>query len=348
MADPPAFLRNIWYFAMPSAALAPGRMVARKLLDEPVLIGRDRNGKAFAMRDVCPHRAIPLSFGKFDGKEVECRYHGWRFDGEGRCTHIPALTGNEPLTAEKVRVRTYRLHEAQGCIWIFMQAPRTPPVDPPEPPGLPGEPGDAAPVLTVTMPFPCAIDHAVVGLMDPAHGPFVHKSWWWRSQASVHEKEKRFGPSPLGFTMLRHAPSRNSFAYKILGGSPETEISFLLPGIRIESILVGRHRVLNLTTVTPADGEGTVVTHSIYATMRWAWWLKPLLRVFVRRFLEQDRSVVAMQQQGLRYESNLLLVRDADTQARWYYQLKNEFAQSQGDGREFVNPVRSTTLRWRS
>ncbi len=50
--------------------------------------------------------------------------------------------------------------------------------------------------------------------------------------------------------------------------------------------------------------------------MRWPWWLKPLLRVFVRRFLEQNRTVVAMQQQGLRYESNLLLVPDADIQAR--------------------------------
>lgn len=71
-------------------------MVARKLLDEPVLIGCDRNGEAFAMRDMCPHRAVPLSFGKFDGKVVERRYHGWRFDGEG-C---------EPLTEGKVHVRT--------------------------------------------------------------------------------------------------------------------------------------------------------------------------------------------------------------------------------------------------
>ena len=101
---------------MPSAALAPGRMVAPKLLDEPVLIGRDRNGKAFALRDVCPHRAIPLSFGKSDGKEVECCYHGWQFDRQGCCTHIPVLAGNEPLTADKIHVRTYRLHEAQGCI----------------------------------------------------------------------------------------------------------------------------------------------------------------------------------------------------------------------------------------
>jgi hypothetical protein len=82
--------------------------------------------------------------------------------------------------------------------------------------------------------------------------------------------------------------------------------------------------------------------------MRWAWRLKPLLRVLVRRFLQQGRTVVAMQQQGLRHGSNLMPVRDADSQIRWYNQLKNESAQFPGEGREFMNPVGSTTLRWRS
>jgi phenylpropionate dioxygenase-like ring-hydroxylating dioxygenase large terminal subunit len=60
------------------------------------------------------------------------------------------------------------------------------------------------------MIFSCGPDHAVVGLMDPAHGPFVHRAWWWRSRRSIHEKEKRFEPAPLGFRMCRHAPSANS------------------------------------------------------------------------------------------------------------------------------------------
>ena len=72
--------------------------------------------------------------------------------------------------------------------------------------------------------FP-VVDHAVIGLMDPAHGPFVHQSWWWRSEASIHEKAKTFGPvswaSPCCST-----PSSNSAGYKILGGNPTTEISF--------------------------------------------------------------------------------------------------------------------------
>ena len=38
------------------------------------------------------------------------------------------------------------------------------------------------------------MDHGIIGLMDPAHGPFVHQAWWWRSAASIHEKTKKFEP----------------------------------------------------------------------------------------------------------------------------------------------------------
>lgn len=43
-----------------------------------------------------------------------------------------------------------------------------------------------------------------------------------------------------------------------------------------------------------------------------------------------------------------MLVNDADTQARWYYRLKRDWARARADGRPFVNPVPETTLRWTS
>ena len=78
--DSAAPLRQIWYYALPGSRLRPGQTVPRVFLGEPILIGRDRTGAVFALRDLCPHRGIPLSEGRFDGAEVECRFHGWRFD----------------------------------------------------------------------------------------------------------------------------------------------------------------------------------------------------------------------------------------------------------------------------
>ena len=58
------YVRDLWYMPALSASLKPGAMRREMLLGEPVLLGRMRDGTAFAMRDICPHRGVPLSAGK--------------------------------------------------------------------------------------------------------------------------------------------------------------------------------------------------------------------------------------------------------------------------------------------
>jgi phenylpropionate dioxygenase-like ring-hydroxylating dioxygenase large terminal subunit len=229
-------------------------------------------------------------------------------------------------------------------VWVFFGDD---PGAAPEIPVLEGI-GARGPDLSESVRMPCAIDHAVVGLMDPAHGPFVHRAWWWRSGASIHAKEKAFAASPWGFTMVRHPPSRNSNAYRILGGAPETEIAFRLPSVRIEDVRVGRHRLVNLTAVTPLGPGESEVNHAIYWNLPWLSLAKPLLRPFVRAFLRQDRDIIAKQQEGLRHQPTLMLLGDADQPARWYHRLKLEYTHARAEGRAFVNPVSDRVLRWRS
>jgi len=83
------FLKNFWYLAMAGARLKRGRTLAKRILDEPILFGRTAAGEVFALRDICPHRGIPLRYGQFDGRELTCCYHGWRFAPDGRCTGSP-------------------------------------------------------------------------------------------------------------------------------------------------------------------------------------------------------------------------------------------------------------------
>src|ERR1700758_2009501 len=90
------FLTDIWYFAVLSSELKPGKLSRQEILGEPVMLGRSPQGQVFALRDICPHRAAPLSAGRFTsepggGQSVECPYHGWRFGADGACTAIPSL-----------------------------------------------------------------------------------------------------------------------------------------------------------------------------------------------------------------------------------------------------------------
>jgi phenylpropionate dioxygenase-like ring-hydroxylating dioxygenase large terminal subunit len=344
VADAAAPLREAWYYALPGGRLRRRRMLPKVMLGEPIVIGRDAAGAPFALRDLCPHRGMRLSAGCFDGREVECCYHGWRFDTSGRCTVIPALVPSQAFAPGRIHVRSYPAREVQGNIWVFFGEN---PAAAPEIPFLEGFDG-SAPDLVETIDFAAAIDHAVVGLMDPAHGPFVHRAWWWRPRRSIQQKAKAFTASPFGFTMSRHAPSRNSRAYRLLGGTPVTEIVFRLPSVRIEHIRAGRHLVCNLTAITPVDDRVTEITHCIYWTSPWLSALKPILRRYVRAFLRQDRDIMERQQQGLRFNPPLTLIDDADTQAKWYYRLKREYRGACAEGRLFRNPVEPRTLEWRS
>jgi phenylpropionate dioxygenase-like ring-hydroxylating dioxygenase large terminal subunit len=347
------FLRDIWYFAALSSDVKPGAMARHELLGEPVLIGRDRKGGLFALRDVCPHRAAPLSAGKIvaepDGRpSVECPYHGWRFGQDGGCTAIPSMTADQPMDVSRIRVRRYPVAESQGMVFVWMASDPRFEGEPPEPPlqflGVVG----GGPKIVDRMVFDSHIDHAVVGLMDPAHGPYVHQQWWWRSSGSQHDKAKKFEPREAGFSMIRHEPSKNSRAYAILGGEPLTEITFRLPGLRWEHITIGPRQVLSLTCLTPVHDTATRITQIVWSDHPAFFFLRPFVAAGARAFLRQDAEMVNLQNEGLKYDPSLLWIDDADTQAKWYQQLKKEWTASRTADRPFANPVKPVTLKWRS
>src|SRR5437879_7422070 len=134
------FLWDFWYPAVRSAEIRGQKLVTAMLLEVPLVLGRTSDGKAFAMRDSCPHRGIPLSYGRLDGEIVECCYHGWRFDAcSGRCVEIPSLTSQDKLKVERIFAGHYPCEERDGYVWVYMNAPGTK-----QPEKIP-----AAPALTV-------------------------------------------------------------------------------------------------------------------------------------------------------------------------------------------------------
>jgi phenylpropionate dioxygenase-like ring-hydroxylating dioxygenase large terminal subunit len=345
-------LRDFWYVALPAKKLKPGKSVRKKMLGEPVLVGRRSDGKVFAMRDICPHRGIPLSYGSVESDGVRCCYHGWKFNtDDGRCCEIPSLPEPGERDISRIRVQTYPCREVQGHIWVFIPAEGNEEADPSTLPEVPTVPefGDMAPGASETLLFTCNVDHAVIGLMDPAHGSFVHTSWWWRTgPRKFRVKEKQYEPVPMGFRLVPYEMPASARPYKLLGDTVSTEIIFQLPTIRTEFIRGNRHKACGLTTITPLDENLSEVHHSIYSTVPWMGLVKPLIHVIIRVFLGQDRDVVVKQQEGLADDPRLMLIDDGDTQAKWYFRLKEAHERSQKESQPFENPVTARVLRWRS
>jgi phenylpropionate dioxygenase-like ring-hydroxylating dioxygenase large terminal subunit len=341
------YLHGFWYLAVNGAKLKPGKMLAKQLLDEPVLLARTAQGEVFALRDICPHRGIPLRYGSFDGSEVACCYHGWRFAPDGRCTAIPSLTPDQDFDPSRIKAKTYPCREVQGNVWVYF-GKKGEVADPDAIPRVP-DMGEAAPVVAIASDFPCSADHAAFGLMDPTHAAFVHTSWWWKKSATkLRQKEKHFEPAPLGWRMARHRLPPENRVYRLFGDNVTTEIAYALPGIRIEHIKGDRHAAVSLTAITPLSATETEVHQSLYCTLPWIGVLKPVARQLARIFVGQDRDVVVKQQEGLAYGPSLMLIDDADTQAKWYARVKREWLKAEAEGRAFENPVKARTLRWRS
>ena len=337
------YLRDLWYMPALASSLKRGDMRREMLLGEPVLLGRNHSGEIFALRDICPHRGVPLSAGRIKSdNSVECPYHGWRFRKDGVCSAIPSLVAGQDFEPEKIKVRTYPACEQDGLIWVYMAA--TPGAAPKSQPPRVGS--DHKMRWTEIQNFACGIDHAVIGLMDPAHGPYVHAHWWWKKTPRV--KEKHYAPLPNGFVMTRHKPSKP--VYSVLG-DVETEITFELPSTRFE-ILTGKllgksFKVVGLTVCTPRDAGSTDVIQVFY----WPGWLNfiyPFFWALGRTFIGDDRKIVELQREGLKFNPNLMLIQDSDQPAIWYHRIKKAWAESVENGTEFVNPVQERVLRWKS
>jgi phenylpropionate dioxygenase-like ring-hydroxylating dioxygenase large terminal subunit len=359
-------LTGFWYRALPADQVHRNQLQKAMLLEIPLVVGRDRAGQPFALRDACPHRGMPLSGGHFDGANVECPYHGWQFNAHnGQCRMIPSLTADQNLKVDRIYAGSYACEEQDGFIWVYMPDP-----------GPPGagfskrdEALEPAPVIEkfesestgqyklayLTADMPVSIDHGIIGLMDPAHGPFVHQAWWWRSRHSIHEKKKHFEPIPNGFRMSAHTPSSNSAPYKLLrlyasADSITTTIDFILPNLRRETIRAGKYWFSSLTTVTPITrNQCRIDVVAAWNLFRWLPFGPELLKFVFAKFVEQDRRTMELQAEGLKHNPHLMLIDDADRPAKWYFQLKAAHLEAKRSGGEMKHPLAGpVTLRWRS
>jgi phenylpropionate dioxygenase-like ring-hydroxylating dioxygenase large terminal subunit len=351
----PGFLWDFWYPALRSSEITGRRLVTAMLLEVPLVLGRTSTGKAFAMRDSCPHRGIPLSYGRFDGQAVECSYHGWKFEAcTGQCVEIPSLSGQDKLRVERIFAGHYPCEERDGYVWVYMTAPGSRVSESvPAAAQLPVF-SEKFKITRLSCEIPSHVDQGIIGLMDPAHGPFVHQSWYWRSRHSIHEKEKHFEPIPNGFRMSRHEPSSNSAPYKLLryfSGEPTTTmIDFVLPNMRLEEIRSGHLWFSSRATVTPVRRDLSRIDFvAAWNLVRWMPLVVPIFRTFAKKFLRQDQQTMIQQAEGLKHNPHLMLIDDADRPAKWYFALKSNLLVARSEGTPMVHPMHGpVTLRWRS
>jgi 5,5'-dehydrodivanillate O-demethylase oxygenase subunit len=163
-----ALMRRYWH---PLAAVEHmrGRWTKRvRILGEDLVLYRDRSGTLGLIGEFCPHRRASLAYGIPTDDGIRCPYHGWKFDGAGRCLEQP----NEPEASnfkDKVSLPGYPVQELAGMIWAYLgpaPAPLLPRFD-----GLVAEP--AIRVIATTR-IACNWLQIMENSVDPIHTEWLH------------------------------------------------------------------------------------------------------------------------------------------------------------------------------
>ena len=166
MIDDPVLV-NDWHPVASVTQLKEQPIRAVRLLAEDLVIWTNK-GEHFAWQDLCMHRGARLSPGKIVNDCLMCPYHGWHYNHEGRCVHIP--THPEQTPPAKAVVKTYRVKERYGLLWVCLGEPIK------DIPPFPEESNDSM-GKGVCGPYEHIRAHGprlIENYLDAAHFPFVH------------------------------------------------------------------------------------------------------------------------------------------------------------------------------
>ena len=186
---------NAWYVAAWDHEVSSAQLLARTVANRPMALYRTDEDRPVALADACWHRLAPLSMGKrVGGDEVQCPYHGLRFNSAGRCTFMPAQDTINP----SAMVPSFPVIERHRFVWVW-----------------PGDPTRADPGLVPDMRQMESPDWAgdghtihldanyqlvVDNLMDLTHEEFVHAASIGQGELSQTDFEVTHDESSVTLT----------------------------------------------------------------------------------------------------------------------------------------------------
>ncbi len=164
-------MRRYWHPIAASAQLPQHGTKPVTILGESLVLYRDRSGKLGLVEAHCPHRRGGMVFGIPEEAGIRCAYHGWLFDGTGRCLEQPYEEIVDPQSTfkDRVRIGAYRVEELGGLIFAYLgpePAPLLPRWDFFVDPGLIREIGWAV--------IPCNWLQCIENGVDGSHVPYLH------------------------------------------------------------------------------------------------------------------------------------------------------------------------------
>lgn len=280
--------KNCWYPVTFVRDFDNKRPYGFTLYDEPFVLFRNKAGLA-CLKDICPHRAAKLSDGQIIDGKIECLYHGWQFDLEGKCQHIPQLP-DEAEIPRNACVESFKVVEKQGIIWFWRGR---------------NEEADEDLIPTIShlnrsdfIAIDCAIDlpydqsYLIENVIDPAHVHISH-------DGSLGNRQKA---QPLEMEILESSIKGIKARYKYAkqADSNWIELDFVAPNLAIYQFTIGKNIAVGtaLYSIPTAKGYCRLLIRNYSNFLNWRIKLKPrwLSHWRTNRILEEDSVFIVAEQ----------------------------------------------------
>ena len=242
--------QHAWYPVAYLADLDPARPTPFTLMGVDLVLWFERASQQWrAFADVCPHRLVPLSDGRLnDAGELECPYHGWTFNGEGRCTAIPQAAAGSSI-GQRSHCRRYATASGQGLLFVYSGDPEQAREQP-----LPLVPvlqeqgrswADGWVVQDTFRDLPMDALTLLENVLDVSHVPFTHHATVGRRENAGPVELQLTGFGAEGFTGLwPEGPRRGKL------GSQHTR--YVAPALMWHDLTAkGFARILTVVYATP-------------------------------------------------------------------------------------------------
>ena len=216
-------LRKFWHPIALVDDLAKGKAQALRILSEDLTLYRGQSGRPYLVGGRCAHRCTVLHTGVIQGEQIRCMYHGWRYDGTGLCTDIPAE--KQPRT-RPIKIAGYPVHEYCGVIFAYLGEEPVPTFDLPRKHVLEEE-GRSSLYRSV---WDCNWFQHVENSLDAVHVSFAHL-WGsvgqFGSSVTASIPDLSYSETPPAYGKWR--PGRTTMSGSATGHFPTITMSWRRP-----------------------------------------------------------------------------------------------------------------------
>uniref|UniRef100_A0A0D9YZI9 Rieske domain-containing protein n=1 Tax=Oryza glumipatula TaxID=40148 RepID=A0A0D9YZI9_9ORYZ len=305
--------REEWYPLYLAKEVPDDAALPLTVFDRQLVLYRDAAGVLRCHEDRCPHRLAKLSEGQLVDGKLECLYHGWQFDGEGKCVKIPQLPDGAKIPRNAC-ARSYEVRDSQGVVWAWMSG-----TNPPDERKLPWFEPYARPGFTdLSTVHELPYDHSILleNLMDPAHVPISHDRTDWTA--------KREDAQPLFFEVTERTP-RGFAGYWGKQRTPHLRnlLRFEAPCVLTNTLEFvdkdGKEQCFSAHFLCRPAGQGKSMLLVRFGSTQ----TSPLVKVLPRWYFHQNACKVFEQDMGFLSSQNEVLLREKVPTKELYLNLRS-------------------------